>query len=104
MSAVFDPLSDRVQSIQNGSYLIPVVHGYSDEYILYCSCRRGGPRSRWKSSEVKTCDVSSEAYERGYGTPDEVLLVDEQRREDGVFDVARYLDNWKSMERRKNSD
>jgi len=51
---------------------------------------------------VKTCDVSREAYERGYGTAQEILVVDERRHEDSVFDVARYLDNWKFMERRKN--
>jgi len=87
---------------RNGSYLIPAVHGCSDEYILYCSCRRGSPGTRWKTTEVKTCDVSREAYERGYGTAQEILVVDERRHEDSVFDVARYLDNWKFMERRKN--
>lgn len=87
----------------NGSYLVPAVNGCSDEYILYCSCRRGSAGTRWKSSEVKTCDVSREAYERGYGTTDEISLVDERRQQDEMFDVARYLDNWKSMERGKSS-
>ncbi|HTZ81562.1 MAG TPA: hypothetical protein VMB66_00130 [Candidatus Acidoferrales bacterium] len=87
----------------NGSYLMPAVHGCSDEYILYCSCRRGSCGTRWKSTEVKTCDVSREAYERGYGTADEILPVDERRQENQAFDIGRYLENWRSMERGKNS-
>lgn len=88
---------------ENGSYLLPAVPGSSDEYILYCSCRSGSAGVRWKSSEVKTCDVSREAYERGYGTVDEISLVDERRQQNEVFDLSRYLYNWKTLERGKNS-
>lgn len=87
---------------RNGAYLIPTVEGSSDEYILYCVCSERAAR-RWKWSEVLTCDVSRPAYERGYGSPDEVLLVGSPPDQAWSFDVSKYLSNWRSIERRKNS-
>jgi hypothetical protein len=54
----------------NGSHIITAVNGGQEEYLLYCACRRGA--SRWIESDVLLCDVSREAYERGYGTPAEI--------------------------------
>src|SRR5713226_1620472 len=60
---------------RNGSCLVPTVAGSLEEYTLYCSCRRLAIASRWRWSEVKTYEVSKMAYDRGYGTPDEVFPV-----------------------------
>ncbi len=49
--------------------------------MLYCSCGRLAIASRWRWSEVKTYEVSKIAFDRGYGTPDEVSSqLDDQPR------------------------
>jgi hypothetical protein len=58
---------------RNGSYAIPIVEGSLEEYALYCSCRRGTVASLWRWSEMKTCEVSNAAYDRGYGTQEEIV-------------------------------
>jgi hypothetical protein len=83
----------------NGSYLVPSVDGCWDEYILYCSCRKGSATSRWKWHEVKSYDVLKVAYHRGYGTPEEVLPIDDESQDAWSFDVAHYLNRWKSLEK-----
>jgi hypothetical protein len=88
---------------RNGSYLIPTVVGSWEEYVLYCSCRIGNVASRWKWSEMKKYEITKAAYERGFGTSDEILLIQNAPQEAWSPDVSRYLDNWKSMEKRKNS-
>jgi hypothetical protein len=60
---------------RNGSYLVPAVDGSSDVYTLYCSCRRPPALSRWRGSEMKICDVSKIAHDRGYGTAKELVLA-----------------------------
>jgi hypothetical protein len=59
----------------NGSYLSPMLAGSWEAFILYCSC--GTPRvcSRWSSSELKRCAVSKLAYDRGYGTREEIAPI-----------------------------
>jgi len=84
---------------RNGSYLIPTVAGSLEEYSLYCACSRGVTVWRW--SEVKTCEVSPMAYERGYGTVDEIVPLN-QSNEPWAFDAAKYLDGWHSMEKRRD--
>jgi hypothetical protein len=54
---------------KNGSRVI-AGKGGRDDYILYCACRRGA--SRWLEREVLLCDVSKTAYERGFGTREEI--------------------------------
>jgi hypothetical protein len=76
---------------RNGAYLIPTVNGSREEYTLYCSCSRANVASRWKWNEVKICDVSKTAYDRGYGTPEEIVLLNTQPRETWSIDVDRYL-------------
>jgi hypothetical protein len=58
---------------ENGSYLLPTIEGCRDEYTLYCRCKAAA--SRWKSSEFKSCEVSTAAFERGYGTPEEIMVI-----------------------------
>lgn len=86
---------------RNGSYLVPTVDGSSNEYTLYCSCRRPPVLSRWRWNETKTGVVSKVAHDRGYGTAEEILLVS-QRREPWSFDITRYL-NLRSMDKERNS-
>lgn len=63
----------------NGSYLVSNSVGSSEEYALYCSCRRFLAPSRWRSTEISACEVSNSAYRRGYGSPEEVLPFADQR-------------------------
>jgi hypothetical protein len=60
---------------RNGSYLVRSLSRLMEEYSLYCTCRGSYVRSRCTYSEVKTCKVSEEAYRRGYGTTDEVVIL-----------------------------
>jgi hypothetical protein len=83
---------------ENGSYLLPMIEGCCDEYTLYCRCRAAA--SRWKSSEFKSCEVSAAAFERGYGTAEEITLIRAPQQEWSV-DVSRYLRDWKSTEKRR---
>jgi hypothetical protein len=68
-----------VSQYRNGSYLESRLIASSDEYTLYCAC--GKPpvfiRGRW--GELKKYVVSRSAYDRGYGTPDEIVAVDSGR-------------------------
>lgn len=60
---------------RNGSYLIPLAAGFSEEWTLYCSCGRPPISSRWNWNELKIYLVSHQAHDRGYGAPEEVVLV-----------------------------
>src|SRR5512146_1585927 len=63
----------------NGAYLLEVP-GTGEPHTLYCPCGKSASVSRW--SESKTFIVSTPAYDRGYGTPDEILPLsskDQQR-------------------------
>jgi hypothetical protein len=57
----------------NGSYLLRTAAGFSEEYILYCSCGRPPASSRWRGNEVRRYAVSKTAYSRGFGTPEEIV-------------------------------
>lgn len=58
---------------KNGSYLQPLIKGCWDDYTLYCRCTAAA--SRWTSSEFKSCEVSAAAFERGYGSADEIATI-----------------------------
>jgi hypothetical protein len=60
----------------NGSYLVPLAEGSSEEWMLYCSCDRPPISSRWSWSDLKMYAVSSPAHDRGYGRPEEIVSVD----------------------------
>jgi hypothetical protein len=57
----------------NGSYLIRTAAGFSEEYILYCSCGQPPASSRWRWNEVRRYAVSKTAHGRGFGTPEEIV-------------------------------
>jgi hypothetical protein len=71
------------------------------EFTLYCSCKRPSVVSRWKWSEVKSCEIARAAYDRGYGTGEEIVLVNDEPREAWTFEISRYLD-LKSSEKERN--
>ncbi len=77
---------------RNHSYLVPKAAGSSEEFILYCSCRRPFVVSRWRWNEVKPCEISRAAYDRGYGSAEQVVEINTQSREPWTFDIAKYLD------------
>jgi hypothetical protein len=83
---------------ENGSYLLPIIEGCWDEYNLYCQCKAAP--SRWEATEFKTCEVSAAAFERGYGTPEEITRFRAPQQE-GSFDVSHYLRDWKTIENRR---
>src|SRR5579863_214233 len=56
---------------RNGSYVVSVSSGSCEEYFLHCSC--GRVASRWRGTGVRTYQVSRAAYERGYGTSEEIV-------------------------------
>lgn len=88
---------------RNGSRLVPAVQGSWDDYILYCSCTPGNAASRIRADELKRCDVSREAYRRGYGTAKEIGLVDRRPKDALTLDLPPYLDQTKSPDKRRNS-
>jgi len=83
----------------NGSYLLPTIRGCRDEYILYCRCKAAA--SRWKSSEFKNCDVSTAAFERGYGTTEEITVIHAWQQEwtETCPDISTNGRRWRSRER-----
>jgi hypothetical protein len=80
----------------NGSYLVPAVYGSSEAYTLYCCCRGLPVVSHWTWREPRACEVSHEAYERGYGTPEEIFPLTNQPL--WSYDISRYL-NSKPMQK-----
>jgi hypothetical protein len=62
--------------------VVPTVYGSSEEYTLYCSCRASAVVSQWRWSETKACEVSNEAYDRGYGTPEEIVPITNRLSQD----------------------
>jgi hypothetical protein len=79
---------------ENGSYLQPTIEGCWDEYTLYCCCKAAP--GRWKSSEFKNCEVTTAAFERGYGTAEEITVVRAPEQEWSP-DMSRYLREWKAI-------
>ena len=64
----------------NGSYLMRTVFASSEEYVLYCSCRRPAVPIRWQWSEIRRYSVSKAAHDRGFGTPQEIVPADNLQR------------------------
>ena len=83
---------------ENGAYLLPTVERCGDEYLLYCSCK--APASRWKAGEFMACDVSRQAFARGYGSADEIMIIHSSSG-DWSVDISSYLNDWRFMEKRR---
>jgi hypothetical protein len=86
----------------NGSYLVSMLIGSVEEYALYCSCIGAGV-VRWKSRETKAYQVSKQAYDRGYGSPDEISLMNRDFKDHRALGVGGYLGRLSSMGPRKQS-
>ena len=56
----------------NGSYLVPITENALSGWRLYCSCSLQPACSEWRWNELKPYRVCGPAYDRGYGSPDEV--------------------------------
>jgi hypothetical protein len=61
----------------NGSYLVSNASGFGNVVGLYCCCSLRTPQEL-KSAELQTYAVSEWAYKRGYGSPDEIVMVVEK--------------------------
>jgi hypothetical protein len=57
---------------RNRAYLVHSGEGSSEEYTLYCFCEGAQMPNRWRWRQVKVCEVSKVAHDRGYGTLDEI--------------------------------
>jgi hypothetical protein len=49
------------------------------------------------------CEVSKAAYDRGYGTADEIWPINNNEMQRASFDPSTYLRIWKSPEKSKSS-
>lgn len=85
---------------RNGGWIDFTLHGLGEAYILYCSCRSMG--IRLKAKEVLICEVSKEAYERGFGSREEVVPLRDDFEEEWPFRKQEDADLWNSRERRSD--
>lgn len=67
----------------NGAYLV-LAPGDSETHTLYCPCGKSTFNSRWNDS--KKYVVSGTAYDRGYGSPDEILPTGDAKHESSFRD------------------
>ena len=63
----------------NGSYLWRTSLFCLDEYVLYCVCQRPPVFNSCKDGELKTCVVSKAAHDRGYGSAEEIVAMEDTR-------------------------
>jgi len=75
----------------NGSYLVHSSLHSLDEYVLYCSCQTPAAVSRWRGDDLYRCEVSRDAHRRGYGSPDEISAMNENRSTSWAIDIEKYL-------------
>ena len=62
---------------RNGSYLWRTSLFSLDEYVLYCVCQQPPVVNSCKDGDLKACVVSKAAHDRGYGTRDEIVAMDQ---------------------------
>jgi hypothetical protein len=84
---------------ENSSCLQPMIEGCWDEYTLYCRCK--AKATWWKSSEFMICEVAAAAFDRGYGSAEEITLI-RSPREKSSIDISRYVRDWKMSEKRRD--
>jgi hypothetical protein len=59
----------------NGSYIVAHPPAAADLLRLYCACDNSVSSRAFKFSELKMYSVSDWAVRRGYGSPEEIVLV-----------------------------
>ena len=64
---------------RNGSYAIRTAAA-SEDYVLYCSCCSPASPSLWRCGDMKPHVVAKTAFQRGYGTFQEVVPVIDKAR------------------------
>jgi len=64
---------------RNGSYLWRTSLFCIDEYVLYCVCQQPPVFNSCKEDELRSYVVSKAAHDRGYGTQQEVVAMEEMR-------------------------
>lgn len=65
---------------RNGAYLVRSVESSDEEYTLYCFCGGDGfvNCSRWRKAQK--CEVTNDAYARGYGSRREIRTIACERK------------------------
>lgn len=71
----------------NGAYIVRT-RPDGDEYTLYCFCDGSQMPNIWKWLQVKTCEVSTRAHRRGYGSLEEVWFMNQQPGREPRFDFS----------------
>lgn len=75
----------------NGSYLWRTPLSSSEQYLLYCLCQQPPVLNSWKESDVKTYAVSRAAHDRGFGTPAEVVAIENVPSRERVHRAKRFF-------------
>lgn len=76
---------------KNGAYLVRFGEGSGEEYVLYCFCEGTPFASRWRWRQVKECQVTRQAYDRGYGSIPEVRPNACEVRNEASADSRKYV-------------
>ena len=63
---------------ENGSYLLPLIAGHMEEWILYCACQTPRVARQCHWSEMTLCTVSKSAHSRGFGSPEEMVSISQR--------------------------
>ena len=79
---------------RNGAYLVRSGEGDSEEYTLYCFCEGAQIPNRWRWRQVKVCEVTKVAHDRGYGTVDEIFAINPQQQHEPWLDISKYV-HWR---------
>jgi hypothetical protein len=61
---------------RNGSYIVFHASRGTEFYRLFCVCSQLQDFSRFKMHEPQMYAVSGKANDRGYGSPDEIVLLE----------------------------
>jgi hypothetical protein len=54
--------------------------GDADLHMLFCSCSTERSPHPFKVSTLKIYFVTQDAHERGYGSPEEIVLPDDEKK------------------------
>ncbi len=74
----------------NGSYLVHTALHSVDEYVLYCACQTPAAISRFRSADLHRCEVTRAAHRRGFGTPEEIVALKDERSSSWNFRFEKY--------------
>jgi len=75
MSEVLHSICGRFSPYRNGSYLLPFVHGFREEWTLYLFVWHAGAFESLELDELKLYAVSAAAHHRGFGSSEEIVRL-----------------------------